>query len=647
MGEQKVTLLSEKGAMQRFVKCLLKDMNALEFMLENDWFETEPIRIGAEQEMFLVDNTTLKPAPISMELIERMSDAHWLDTELARFNLEINSTPQLFEGKCLSELERETDERLQQIRHHLAEMNADVILTGILPTLRKFDLEMHNLTPMVRYKALMEAIDNHLEGKAYELRILGIDELLVKHNSPLLEACNTSFQVHLQVTPAEFVHMYNIAQALAAPTLAVGANSPVVFGKRLWHETRIALFQQSIDIRTTHEHMRERSPRVSFGKHWLENSVLDIYKEDIARFRVLLSANEEEDSIRKVKNGEVPKLKCLQVHNSTVYRWNRPCYGISDTGKPHLRIENRVLPSGPTVIDEIANAAFWLGAMVGMGQTCPDIREYMEWEDVRDNFGKAARFGIESKFNWFDDRRYTAAELIEKELLPLARQGLESRNVDSEDIDKYLGIIEDRVKEHRNGARWQLKAFTKLARETSRDEALSALTAAIKKNQWSNIPGHCWESPELHDLEDYKPSELRVDECMTTDLFTAREGDLIDLVAEMMDWRKIRYMPVEDPDGNLVGLITSRLLLRHFAKRYSINSRRPSLVKDIMVQQPIAISPEASIMEAMATMRDRKIGCLPVVKVGDEKPRELIGIITEMDFLRITSRLLERLERQM
>ena len=506
---------------------------------------------------------------------------------------------------------------------------------------------MHNLTPMVRYKALMEAIDNHLEGNAYELRILGIDELLVKHNSPLLEACNTSFQVHLQVAPSNFVHMYNIAQVLAAPTLAVGANSPVVFGKRLWHETRIALFQQSIDIRTTHEHMRERSPRVSFGKHWLENSVLDIHKEDIARFRVLLSANEEEDSVRKVKNGEVPKLKCLQVHNSTVYRWNRPCYGISDTGKPHLRIENRVLPSGPTVVDEIANAAFWLGAMVGMGQNCPDVREYMEWEDARDNFGKAARFGIESKFNWFDDKRYTAHELIEKELLPLARQGLESRHVDSADIDKYLGIIEDRVKEHRNGARWQLKAFTKLMRETSRDEALGALTAAIKKNQWSNIPGHCWESPELHDLEDYKPSDLRVDECMSTDLFTVREGDLIDLVAEMMDWRKIRYMPVEDADGNLVGLITSRLLLRHFAKRYSINSRRPSLVKDIMIEQPIAISPEASIMDAMATMRDRKIGCLPVIKEGEEKPRELVGIITEMDFLRITSRLLERLEKQM
>ena len=149
--------------------------------------------------------------------------------------------------------------------------------------------------------------------------------------------------------------------------MAIAANSPIVFGKRLWHESRIAMFQQALDVRTTHDHMRERSPRVSFGTGWLEKSLLEIYREDIARFRVLLGNDIKEDSLELINQGKTPKLRALQVHNSTVYRWNRPCYGISDNGKPHLRIENRVLPSGPTIIDSVANAAFWLGCNDGHG----------------------------------------------------------------------------------------------------------------------------------------------------------------------------------------------------------------------------------------------------------------------------------------
>jgi hypothetical protein len=192
--------------------------------------------------------------------------------------------------------------------------------------------------------------------------------------------------------------MYNISQALAGPLIAISANSPIVFGRRLWHESRIALFQQSLDTRTTHDHMRERSPRVNFGNDWLKDSILEIYREDIARFRVLLSGDVEEDAIDLIHKGKVPKLRALQVHNSTVYRWNRPCYGISSNGKPHLRIENRVIPSGPTSIDEVANTALWIGAMMGMGDKYDDITQHISFEDVRDNFGKAAKFGIDSKF---------------------------------------------------------------------------------------------------------------------------------------------------------------------------------------------------------------------------------------------------------
>jgi CBS domain-containing protein/gamma-glutamyl:cysteine ligase YbdK (ATP-grasp superfamily) len=640
MGEQKVTVAQEGTGMQSFVRSLLRDVQALEYMLENDWFEKDIIRIGAEQEMCLVDARTYKPACINMEVLEKLSQYPWVVTELAKFNLEVNLSPREFSGKCLREMDQENRDFLNIIRRQLKDWNAEICLTGILPTLRKPDLDMSNLTPKPRYFALMEAIHSQMLGSAFELRLSGIDELLVKHDSPLLEACNTSYQVHLQVSPDIFVPMYNMAQALAAPIMAISANSPIVFGKRLWHESRIALFQQALDVRTTHDHMRERSPRVSFGTGWLENSLLEIYKEDIARFRVLLAGDVDEDSIEAIQEGRTPKLRALQIHNSTVYRWNRPCYGISPNGKPHLRIENRVIPAGPTTTDAAANAAFWLGAMIGMGHEYKDIRNHVSWEDVRDNFMKAAQYGIDSHFNWFNDKKLSACDLVLHELLPMARKGLQMRGVIKHDIDKYLGIIEQRARDHMNGARWQLRTFTKLVKECTRDEAVTAMTAAIVNNQWKDIPVHQWTMPAFSDLPNYHPSKLRVEEFMETDLFTVQKDDLIELVTDLMDWRKIRYMPVEESKGQLCGLITSRLLLRHFARKNKFNSKEATMVKDIMIESPITISPNATLIEAMNLMREKRIGCLPVVQNS-----ELIGIITEMDFLRISTRLIEQLEK--
>lgn len=639
MGEQKVSAIKGEN-MHKFVNRLIRDVHALEYMLEHEWFETDTIRIGAEQEMTLVNPRNFKPKPIAMKALDALGNPPWLDTELAKFNLEINLEPLVFQGNALSAMETSLNSKMDYIREGLEKLKTKPILTGILPTFRKYDLELHNLTPRERYKILIEAINEQLIGHSFELRLRGIDEILVKHDSPLLEACNTSFQVHLQVVPNEFVHMYNIAQALAAPVLAISANSPIVFGRRLWHESRIALFQQALDIRTTQEHMRERSPRVSFGGGWLDHSIMEIYKEDIARFRVLISTGVEEDALELIQKNRVPKLKALQVHNSTVYRWNRPCYGISDTGKPHLRIENRVLPAGPTTRDEMANAALWLGAMIGYSKYCKDIRTEISWEDVRDNFGKAAQFGIDSKFTWFNDRKISACDLVSQEILPIAREGLESRNIDSADIDLYFGIIQERAKRHKNGATWQIKAFTRLKGQSSSDEALSVLTNSIIDNQEKNLPVHEWKMPELHDLKRYEPSQLKVEEFMQTDLFTAQKDDSIELVTHLMDWRVVRYLPIEDKKGKLGGLITARLLLRHYSKPKT-EKEKQVLVKDIMIKDPITVSPATSIVRAMQIMRNNKIGCLPVTQ-----NEELIGIITEMDFLRISARLIERLERE-
>jgi CBS domain-containing protein len=624
--------------MQHFVRSLLDDVKAFEYMLQNDWFESDIVRIGAEQEMCLVDNKTMKPATINTQVLEHLTEYPWCVTELAKFNLETNLSPREFTGTCLSDLEAENLHYLSIIQKVLNQFDASIILTGILPTLRKHDLEMHNLTPKDRYFALMGAIQKHLLGSSFELRVEGVDELLVKHDSPLLEACNTSFQVHLQVAPNEFVKMYNIAQTLAGPMIAISANSPLVFGRRLWHETRIALFQQSLDTRTTHDHMRERLPRVNFGSGWLQGDITQIYKEDISRFRVLLAGAIEEDSLEMVSNGEVPKLRALQIHNSTVYRWNRPCYGISPNGKPHLRIENRVMPAGPTPVDAAANAAFWLGSMIGMSLQHEDITKKIGFVDVRDNFLKSAKFGIDTTFTWFKDQKVPVTELILKELIPLAKEGLKHRKVKAADISKYMDIIEARAKEHKTGARWALRSFTSLKNEVTNDEAVTCITAAMLKNQKENKPVHTWAEATVSDLETWSPSRLKVEEFMSTDLFTVQKDDLIGLVAEIMDWRRIRYMPVENNKGELIGLISSRMLLRHFACANRLSETEVFAVKDIMIEKPITATPDTSIMEAMRIMREHKIGCLPVVK-----EKELVGIITEMDFLRITSRLMERI----
>lgn len=640
MGEERVNVPNE-ASRTNFTRHLLQDVQALDYMLKNDWFETETIRIGAEQEMCLVDKKTLKPTPKNIAVLKRLKNYPWATTEIARFNLETNLSPQEFTGHALRLMETENRNQLDLVAAAAKRSDALVVLTGILPTLRKFDLDLSNLTPKPRYLALIEAIQAQLKSdRGFELKLAGIDELFIRHDSPLMEACNTSYQVHLQVTPATFAPLYNISQVLTAPVLAMAANSPLVFGKRLWHESRIALFQQSLDVRTTQDHMRQPEPRVSFGTDWLDSSIMEIYKEDIARFRVLLGSEVDENSLESVSNKKVPKLRALQVHNGTVYRWNRPCYGISDNGMPHLRIENRVIPAGPTVLDQMSNAAFWLGTMMGMANEYKDVRQHMSFADAKDNFVKAAKFGMDTQLTWFNNRKVNSRDLILNELLPLARVGLESRGIVTEDIDRYLGVIEERAKAHQNGARWLLKSFTKLSMEVNQDECLTVLTSEMIKNQMTEKPVHTWEIPEAADLKAYRPVGLRVEEFMETDLFTVQEDDLLELVANLMDWRKLRYVPVEDGKGQLSGLITTRKMLRYYT-----NSARPDLpqenevrVKDVMITDPMTVPPTATIKEAMQIMRTDKLGCLPVVKNG-----ELVGIITEMDFLRVSGRLLERL----
>ncbi len=637
MGDLNVRIAKSRNELNDFTRSLLKDIHALERMLDEGWFNEAPLHIGAEQEMCIVDRH-YKPAPKALTFLDK-SHSPDVTTELALFNLELNMDPIEFRDDCFSQLERTLKERLTAIRAFGEKEHLELVLTGILPTMRKFDLDIENLTPLDRYYALMEAISK-MRGNIHELKITGMDELNIKHDSAMFESCNTSFQVHLQVRPDEFVRKYNYAQTLAAPVLAVAVNSPMLFGKKLWSETRIALFQQTVDTRMVSEHLRDRSGRVMFGNDWVKESMVELYKEDISRFRVMLMCDTDEDALKMIDEGKTPKLRALNIHNSTVYRWNRACYGISPNGKPHLRIENRVLPSGPSVIDEVSNAAFWMGLMNGFSDYSMDVTKDFDFDHVKENFLNAARNGLNAKFNWKHGKKIGASELISEVLLPIARQGLEISNVKAEDIDRYLGVIEARNKSHQTGSQWMLNSFAKLKKETSREEILMAITSSIIDNQKEGKPIHEWELACQDDINGWRPYAMLVEEFMTTDLFTVHQDDIPELVADILNWRKIKYVPVEDVKGKLKGLINYRDLLKYFSKQSHVPVNRKVIVKDLMDPNPRIITPESTIREALQIMKAERIDCLPVVK-GDK----LVGIITEGNFLNITATLLKNVEK--
>jgi CBS domain-containing protein/gamma-glutamyl:cysteine ligase YbdK (ATP-grasp superfamily) len=627
-----------------FMRALLRDVRALERMLDEGHFETDVRRIGAEQEMFLVDDNSHRPANVNLDVLETIDDERFV-TELGMFNMEFNAAPMMFEDGCLRQLEQQLEECLGISREAAREHDAKPILTGILPTIQKSDLSLENMTPRDRYRALNEAMTK-LRGTAYDFHIKGIDEFNIKHDSVMLESANTSFQVHFQVEPDEFARLYNIAQVAAAPVLAAATHSPMLFGKRLWHETRIALFQQSVDTRTTDHHHRELEPRVTFGSQWIEDSVLEIYREDIARFRLLFGIEVDEDPIEELDAGRVPSLEALCLHNGTVYRWNRACYGISD-GKPHLRIENRVFPSGPTPVDEVANAAFWFGLMSGLMDEHDDLKNDMEFSTAKTNFFSAAREGLAAPMTWFDGHTSPAGELIQNQLLPLAADGLEQSGINSQDIERYLGIIDRRIREKQTGSKWILDSFQEMSDERGLAERVAALTAGEIERQDTGKPVHEWDLATLDDTEaDWEEHHIRVGQYMRTDFFTVNEDEIIDLVANVMDWQHIRHVPVEDNEHRLVGLVTHRTLLRLLPNALSEEDDEESIpVSNVMIpaSKLVTVEPDTTTLEAIRRMRDEGVSALPVV--DDKESNHLVGMVTEREFMNITRELLtKRLE---
>ncbi|MSP60772.1 MAG: CBS domain-containing protein [Myxococcales bacterium] len=608
---------------------LLGDLRALERMLAEGLFETGVRRIGAEQEMFLIDSTW-GPARGALKMLELLKDEHYT-TELGQFQLEANCDPQLFTGDGLSRMQAQLDDLVDRARKAASELAMNVVLMGILPTMRKADLGLDNMVPSPRYITLNKIVTD-LRGGKFEFSIKGLDELIIDHDSVMLEACNSSFQIHLQVSPSEFARVYNIAQVLAGPIMAISSNSPLVFGRRLWAETRIALFRQAVDTRSHTHHIRETEARVSFGTRWVKESILEIYREDIARFRSLVASDLDEDPMAMLDRGELPLLKALRLHNGTIYRWNRACFGITE-GKAHLRIENRVMPSGPSTLDEMANGALWFGLMAELAAREEDVTRRIDFDQAGANFYTAAREGLGAHFQWLDGKEISARDLILDRLLPVAEAGLQRQGVSPEDIHKYLSVVDARARTARTGARWLLSSWNSLRDRATPGERSNALVAATVQRQLTGRPVSEWERARLDEADVTRHNFLRVEQYMTTDLFTVHADDPVEIVANLMLWERIRHVPVEDKDHHLVGLITQRAVLRF------LSSGRPTHrtpVSELMKTDLVTIGPETTTIDAVRLMRRYRYGCLPVIADG-----RLVGVVTESNFMDITSRLIE------
>ncbi len=632
MGDLHVSTEYDEQTRRRFMRALLNDQRALELMIEKNMIEDGVRRIGAEQEMFLVDNAC-RPANKAVAVLDEIADDRFTP-EIAQFNLEANLTPQKFEGGCLGRLESELNEVLDLARKAAGKHGVHVVLAGILPTIRQMDLTLDNMMPIERYRELNETL-KRIRGSDFRLNVRGIDELSVTHDNFMLEALNTSFQVHFQVGADEFARLYNIAQAITGPVLAAAVNSGLIHHYRLWHETRIAVFQNSVDTRSDVLQQRGITPRVHFGDRWVRDSVLEIFRDDIARYPVVLTTNFEDDPVAMVERGEVPKLRALMMHNGTVYRWNRPCYGVKN-GVPHLRIENRVLPAGPTVLDEVSNAAFFFGLMTELSHTVEDISQLMRFEDAKGNFLNAARIGLGAQMTWFGGKSLPADRLILDELMPLAVDGLNRSGLNKKNILRYVGNIEARVKSRQTGASWAIRSLTEMDEDAHPDQKVRSIVSTMLEQQKNEVPVHRWPLAALDNEQDWRASYARLGQFMTTELFTVRPDDLIDLAASIMDWRHVRHVPVENAQGELVGLVSHRGILRHVAKGLGKNQVETVAVRDIMRSNPVCATPDMPTTEAIRIMREKKLSCLPILESNN-----LVGIVTDHDLIRLAGKLLE------
>jgi gamma-glutamyl:cysteine ligase YbdK (ATP-grasp superfamily) len=461
-------------------------------MLRERAFDSGPSLVGQEIELNLVDEHGT-PSMRNAAVLDAIADPAWA-TEVGQFNLEINVPPRELTGSALTGLEQEIRASLNAADAKARGAGSRLVMIGILPTLQKEDVHEGAMSANARYRVLNEQIFA-ARGEDMRIEIDGPEPLLTHADSITPEAACTSVQLHTQVSPEAFASYWNAAQSIAGVQVALAANSPFLFGRQLWHETRITLFEQATDTRPEELKQQGVRPRVWFGERWI-TSVFDLFEENLQYFPALLPICEDEDPQVTFDNGEAPELPEMSLHNGTIYRWNRPVYAVVN-GKPHVRVENRVLPAGPSVVDVVANAAFYYGLVRMLAEAERPIWSQMSFGTAAENLHSAARNGLDAHLYWPGVGEAPAAELVLRRLLPLAYEGLSRWGVDQADADRLLGVIEQRCLSGRNGASWQVNTVASAAGTGTADraEALRLMTQSYTEHMHANLPVHTWPEP--------------------------------------------------------------------------------------------------------------------------------------------------------
>ncbi|GMQ84315.1 MAG: glutamate-cysteine ligase family protein [Gammaproteobacteria bacterium] len=462
---------------ERFDKHLKQETRLLGQWFEDRAFSSRVPVCGLELEAWLID-TQARPAPVNRQFLEQMNDP-LVVPELAKFNVELNVDPQLLCGKALSQLHRDLQQTWDNCGAVAEDLDTRLVMAGILPSVTQRDLTLANMSELKRYRALNEQVLRLREGEPLKLDIRGREHLNILHNDVMLESATTSLQLHLKVSVQDAVRYYNAAQIVSAPLVAAAANSPYLFGKDLWDETRIPLFERSVEVGGFAAASRGPVRRVSFGTGYAKESLFECFVENQQHFPVLLPIHFD-DPDRDMCH--------LRLHNGTVWRWNRPLIGFDKDGTPHLRIEHRVLPAGPTVIDSIASAAFFYGLVhaLAMRDVAPELQ--LPFAVARDNFYAVARNSLDAQITWLDGRKLPVQSLLLDQLVPLARYGLGLLEIDGRDRDLYLGIVKERIRNACTGAGWQRAYVTRHACD------MQTLTEAYYERQQSGTPVHEWGS---------------------------------------------------------------------------------------------------------------------------------------------------------
>jgi gamma-glutamyl:cysteine ligase YbdK (ATP-grasp superfamily) len=490
MGEDVESRDFSRADRQQYREKLHLCLDVFERMLSESKFDFERPLTGLEIEFNLVDENEY-PAMRNADVLAEIADPDF-QTELGQFNIEVNVRPRSLIGSAAEELETELRASLNAAEQHARAVGAHIVMIGMLPTLTPADLTGASLSANPRYKLLNEQVFA-ARGEDLYINIDGVERLSTYADTIAPEAACTSVQYHLQVSPADYAQTWNAAQCIAGVQLALGANSPFLFGKELWRETRVALFEQATDTRPQELKEQGVRPRVWFGERWI-TSVFDQFEENVRYFPALLPVCDDEDPASALAGGDTPKLAELRMHNGTVYRWNRPVYDVFHD-RPHLRVENRILPAGPTVVDVLANGAFYYGLVRALVEQDRPVWSQMSFPTAADNFEAGARQGIDAHLFWPGLGEVPATELVLRRLLPLAHEGLQAWGVDTAVRERLLGIIERRCTAHQNGAEWQARVFHQIderRQPLDRRDALREMLHRYIELMHSNEPVHSW-----------------------------------------------------------------------------------------------------------------------------------------------------------